>query len=90
MTPVTLHDGSRIVLRKTSDDYNTQSRSAAWSYIQDHRERGEIVTGLLFLEDSAPDLHGDNDTVDKPLNGLPYDDLCPGAIALDELFEASR
>ena len=88
--PVTLHDGSRIILRKAADDYDTKSRSAAWSYIQDHREKGEIVTGLLYIEDSARDMHGDNNSVDRPLNNLPYSELCPGRAALDDLFEANR
>ena len=90
VAPVTLHDGSRIVLRKTSPDYSMTTRNAAWSYIQDHHKKGEIITGLLFLDDAAADLHKHNNTVDQPLISMPYDKLCPGAEALNELFEALR
>jgi 2-oxoglutarate ferredoxin oxidoreductase subunit beta len=90
VVPVTLHDGSRIVLRKTSPDYSMKTRNAAWSYIQNHLGKGEIVTGLLFLDEAAADLHTRNNSVEQPLNSLPYDKLCPGATALDDLFEAYR
>lgn len=90
VTPVTLHDGSGVVLRKTSPDYSMKSRNAAWSYIQQHHRRGEIVTGLLYVDEAAADLHSHNGSVDRPLNTLPYDQLCPGQEALDELFEANR
>lgn len=90
VAPVTLHDGSRIVLRKTSPDYNMTTRNAAWSYIQDHHKKGEIITGLLFLDDATADLHKHNNTVAQPLSTVPYDQLCPGNEALDDLFEALR
>ena len=90
VAPVTLHDGSRIVLRKISPDYNMSTRNQAWSYIQDHHKKGEIITGLLFLDDAAPDVHMHNNTVAQPLNAVPYDKLCPGSEALDDLFESLR
>jgi 2-oxoglutarate ferredoxin oxidoreductase subunit beta len=88
--PVTLHDGSQVVLRKTSPNYSMKTRNAAWSYIQQHHRRGEIVTGLLYVDEAEADLHSHNDSIDQPLYTLPYEKLCPGQEALDELFEAHR
>ena len=90
VTPVSLHDGSRIVLRKMSPDYSMKSRNQAWSFIQDHHKKGEIITGMLFLDDAAADLHTHNNTVEQPLNAIPYEKLCPGEDALDHLFESLR
>lgn len=60
------------------------------AYIQEHHKRGEVVTGLLYVDEAAADLHGHNGSTDHPLYTLPYDQLCPGQEALDELFEANR
>lgn len=90
VTSVTLHDGSRIVLRKMSPDYSMKTRNQAWSFIQDHQKKGEIVTGMLFLDDVAADLHIRNNTVEQPLNAIPYEKLCPGEEVLNHLFESLR
>lgn len=48
--------------------------------------RGEVVTGLLYIEDDAEDMHALNRTAAAPLHDLPYERLCPGGAALDELM----
>ncbi|MGI9257743.1 MAG: 2-oxoacid:ferredoxin oxidoreductase subunit beta [Gammaproteobacteria bacterium] len=88
--PVDLHDGSRILLRKISKDYSVNNRGAALDYIRSHQRRGEIVTGLLYIDESEPDMHGINQTTSKPLSELPYDALCPGADALADLQNRFR
>ena len=83
--PVQLHDGSRILLRKISEDYNVNNRGAAIDYIRAHQRRGEIVTGLLYIDESEPDMHGLNRTTLTPLSEVSYDRLCPGSDALADL-----
>ena len=51
---------------------------------------GEVVTGLLYLEDDAQDLHAHLNTVATPLNKLTEADLCPGSQALDTLNASYR
>ena len=82
------HDGSKIALRKLAADYELHDRSAALGFLQHHAARGQVVTGLLFVEKEAEDLHAHLHTVDKPLNALGTKDLCPGSAALDA-FNAS-
>ena len=84
-TSVVLHDGSRIVLHPAEDDYDPTDRMAALACLQAHHERGEIVTGLLYMDEEAADMHGIAGTVDTPLVDLAFDDLCPGAEALEAL-----
>jgi 2-oxoglutarate ferredoxin oxidoreductase subunit beta len=87
---VELHDGSRIVLRKTGEDYDPTDRAGAFSYIQEHQERGEIVTGLLYIDEEQGDMHAVAHTIEEPLVSLPYAELCPGAEALEELQKRFR
>src|SRR5205814_8019717 len=46
---------------------------------------GEVVTGLLYLEEQADDLHANLNTVAVPLNRLGERELCPGAAKLAEI-----
>ena len=45
----------------------------------------EILTGLLYLDESQPDLHQTQNMEDRPLNQIPYTELNPGAEALSAL-----
>jgi 2-oxoglutarate ferredoxin oxidoreductase subunit beta len=88
--PVDLHDGSRVLLRKVAKDYNPSNRGAAIEYIRDRQRGGELVTGLLYIDESQPDLHEVNGTVSVPLSRLPYEQLCPGSDALLALQKRFR
>jgi 2-oxoglutarate ferredoxin oxidoreductase subunit beta len=82
------HDGSRLALRKLDADYNPTDRTAALGFLQHHAAKGQIVTGLLYVDEQGEDLHAHLHTVEAPLNGLSARDLCPGQSALDK-FNAS-
>jgi 2-oxoglutarate ferredoxin oxidoreductase subunit beta len=82
---VTQHDGSRLRLRKIDQEYDAADRLAAINHIQLHQARGEIVTGLLYIDADADDLHQHLATPATPLNQLTEADLCPGALALHAL-----
>ncbi len=90
VTSVTLHDGSRITLRKVDDDYDPFDPGAATAYIRAHQAQGEIVTGLLFLDENALDLHRTKNTTKTPLNALESSRLIPGAAVLEDLQKAWR
>ena len=44
------HDGSKIALRKLAADYDVHDRTAAMGFLQHHAAKGQIVTGLLYME----------------------------------------
>jgi 2-oxoglutarate/2-oxoacid ferredoxin oxidoreductase subunit beta len=79
---VTQHDGSLLRLRKLAAGYDAGDRIAAMSHIATHESRGEILTGLLYVDSSAEDLHDHLATVGEPLNRLGDAQLCPGSAAL--------
>ena len=79
---VTQHDGSVLRLRKLAQGYDAGDRLAAMAHIASHESRGEILTGLLYVQPDADDLHANLNTVAVPLNQLGTRDLCPGSAAL--------
>ena len=84
------HDGSFIKLAKLHPDYDPTNRISAMTYLQQRAAAGEVVTGLLFIDDNADDLHAHLGTVDAPLNRLDEKVLCPGAKALADLNDDYR
>ena len=72
-------------LRKLHADYDPTDRVAAMSYMHARAAEGELVTGLLYLEGEAGDLHAAQHTSARPLNALGKADLCPGAAALEQI-----
>jgi 2-oxoglutarate/2-oxoacid ferredoxin oxidoreductase subunit beta len=89
-TSVRLHDGSVVRLRKVAEDYDPTDRQAVADHLELHRRRGEIATGLLYVDKQASDMHDTSQTTDVPLAQLPFDKLCPGRAALDELQKSFR
>ena len=84
------HDGSRLALRKLAADYDPHDRLAAMAYLQERAAAGEIVTGLLYVEPEAADLHAHLETVDAPLNALGEAELCPGSAVLAKINASLR
>jgi 2-oxoglutarate ferredoxin oxidoreductase subunit beta len=88
--PVQLHDGSTVVLRKVSKNYDPTSRARVYSYLHDHQKKGEIVTGLLYIDEKQREMHEVSNTVAEPLRDLGYGELCPGAKALSDIQDRFR
>jgi 2-oxoglutarate/2-oxoacid ferredoxin oxidoreductase subunit beta len=84
------HDGTTLALRKLDVEYDVHDRLAAMSFIAQHASRGQIVTGLLYMEQDASDLHGHLNTVAAPLNSLGEKELCPGSATLDAINAGLR
>ncbi|OJX34095.1 MAG: 2-oxoglutarate ferredoxin oxidoreductase subunit beta [Burkholderiales bacterium 68-12] len=84
------HDGSVLRLRKLHASYDPTDRHAALSHLNTQQARGEIVTGLLYVDPVATDLHGALNTCSMSLNQLDERALCPGAEALQKINAALR
>jgi 2-oxoglutarate ferredoxin oxidoreductase subunit beta len=84
------HDGSYLKLRKLAAGYDPTSKIAAMNYLQERHEAGEIVTGLLYLDREAEDMHDRLGTVPTPLNALGEAELCPGSAALAKVNASLR
>jgi len=84
------HNGSLLKLRKLANDYDVTDRVAAMNFLETRKARGEIVTGLLYVDADAEDMHGYMETHDKPFNTMTDDELVPGAAALAKLNASLR
>ncbi len=89
---VTLHDGSRIVLRKLETDYDPTDRAAAAAKVQQRMGEGEHLTGLIYLDASGerPEFHQVSGTPEEPINSLPYEALSPGSKGLAKILDRYR
>jgi 2-oxoglutarate ferredoxin oxidoreductase subunit beta len=87
---VKLHGGSSIVLKKVDAEYDPTSRSKALAYLEKHRGLGQVITGLLFINEGLPDLHGISNTAKMPMKDFKYRDLNPGSAALSELQQGMK
>lgn len=90
--PVTLHDGSQILLCKLDAQYDPRDRVLAFTQIQERMKLGQYLTGLLYLQEEGPpnDFHAVNGTPEAPLNSLPYELLSPGSAALAKILQRYR
>jgi 2-oxoglutarate ferredoxin oxidoreductase subunit beta len=75
---VTMHDGSFIQLQKLAKDWDPQNRQSAMNAMHHAKQKGEILTGLLYVNPETNDLHHILKTVAQPLNSLNEEQLCPG------------
>jgi 2-oxoglutarate ferredoxin oxidoreductase subunit beta len=87
-TDVTMHDGSVLRFTRLPEDYDVTDRQKAFAYLKQHPD--EVVTGVLFADESVPDLHEMNRTPQGALVNVPYDKLCPGAQELEQLQNEFR
>ncbi len=87
---ITLHDGSVIRLNKADEDLDVHDRYGAINAIQDSAAKGEVLTGLLYVDTDPCDLHDIIQTTAKPLNSLGESELCPGNSTLQTINNAFR
>jgi len=84
------HDGSILKLRKLDSSYDPSDKVNAMTHIARAAQKGEVLTGLLYLAADAADLHAHLNTYEAPLNRLGEKELCPGAGMLDKINAAMR
>jgi 2-oxoglutarate/2-oxoacid ferredoxin oxidoreductase subunit beta len=83
---IVLHDGSHILLKKLSTDYDPTDRGEALHALTDSHEEGEVVTGLFYVDPKREDFLGMLNTVDEPLATLPESHVRPPKSVLDEVM----
>lgn len=89
-TVVELHDGSRLLLKKASSGYDATDRSRVMRYLEQQRARGEVVTGLLYINAELPEMHKIYRTSATPMKDVEFEELNPGSEALAKLQAGMR
>ena len=74
--------------RRLPEHYDVTDRECAFSYIRSHSD--EVLTGVIYADESVPDMHEMNNTPEFSLTKVPMEKLCPGSAALGELMADFR
>jgi 2-oxoglutarate ferredoxin oxidoreductase subunit beta len=89
-TEVTMHDGSRLRLRKLEEGYDPSDRAKAVARLMEASKGGEVLTGVLFVDAAAPSFIDTMSVADEPLATLPEERVRPPRAALDEIVASLR
>ena len=87
---ITMHDGSVVRFRSVPAGYDPHHRQKVEEYVRERHDRGEIATGLLYVNETSLDVHEMNNTPEVALAKIPFSSLCPGSSALAKLQEDFR
>jgi 2-oxoglutarate ferredoxin oxidoreductase subunit beta len=82
---VPLYDGTHIILKKLSHDYEPTDRANALKMLEQANDRNELVTGLIYINPKQKALFDLYNLPDEPLNRLPADKLRPSRQSLEEI-----
>jgi len=87
---VTMHDGSHLRLRKLEENYDPTSRLNALTRLTEAHERGEVLTGVFYVNPQAPSFLDMLNLTDQPLATLPESVTRPGREVLEAAMEELR
>jgi 2-oxoglutarate/2-oxoacid ferredoxin oxidoreductase subunit beta len=87
---VTMHDGSSLKLRKLEEDYDPTDKIRSLTRMAEAHQKGEILTGVLYVNTKAPNFTELLNMSDLPLATLPESKTRPSKAVLDECMEALR
>ncbi len=87
---VEMHDGSHLRLRKLHDHYDPSSRVSAVKALMEAHERGEVLTGIFYVDTQKPSFVDLLNVVDEPLGQLAQERVRPGRPVLDEIMARLR
>ena len=76
-TKITLSDGSSLILKKLDTDHNTSSKTEAFRRLHQAKDNGEILTGLIYFDQSPASFVDRLGLPDIPLSHLTEKDLRP-------------
>ncbi len=89
-TEVTMHDGSRLMLRKLEEDYDPTDRLRAMHRLAESHDKGEVLTGVFFVAPNKPTFLELLNLVEDPLGTLPQAQVRPSRSVLETVMEELR
>src|SRR5437016_2230164 len=87
---VTMHDGSRLRLRKLEEDYDATDKILAVKRLAEGHAKGEVLTGVFYVNTQAPNFIEMLNMTDNPLTTLPESVVRPGRDVLEQVMEELR
>src|SRR3984957_113747 len=83
---VKMHDGSHLRLRKIKEDYDPSNRIGAVKTLMEAHEKGEVLTGVFYVDTEKPTFTDLLNLVDQPLSSLPESVTRPSKEVLDKVM----
>jgi 2-oxoglutarate/2-oxoacid ferredoxin oxidoreductase subunit beta len=87
---VEMHDGSKLRLRKLEEDYDPTNKIRAITRLNEAKEKGEMLTGVLYVNTKAPTFIDMLNMTDQPLATIPASATRPGPEVLEQVMEELR
>ena len=87
---VTMHDGSRLRLRKLEEDYDPTDKVQSIRRLMEAHEKGEILTGVFYVNTQAPNFIEMLNMTEQPLTTLAESVVRPGREVLEQVMEELR
>jgi 2-oxoglutarate ferredoxin oxidoreductase subunit beta len=83
---VKMHDGSSLRLRKIREDYDPTDKIASVRTLMEAHEKGEVLTGVFYVDTQKPTFTDLLNLVDQPLSSLPESVTRPSKETLDKVM----
>jgi 2-oxoglutarate ferredoxin oxidoreductase subunit beta len=87
---VTMHDGSHLRLRKLEETYDPTNRIEAIHRLNQSHPKGEVLTGVFYVNPKAPNFVDLLNITDHPLATLPESVVRPSREVLEQAMEELR
>ena len=87
---VTMHDGSRLQLHKIEEDYDPTDRVRAITRLHEARQKNEVLTGVFYVNPTAPTFMDVLNVTEEPLTTLPESVVRPGREVLEAVMKELR
>jgi 2-oxoglutarate ferredoxin oxidoreductase subunit beta len=85
---VPMHDGSHLRLRKLHEEYSPSNRVDAVKLLMETHARGEVLTGVFYVDTQQADFTTLLNLVDEPLATLPEARVRPNREVLTGLMQS--
>src|SRR5271166_4295442 len=84
---VTMHDGSSLRLKKLEQEYDPTDKIQAVRRLMESHEKGEVLTGVFYINAKAPSFIDMLNVTDEPLATLPESLTRPSREVLAKCME---
>jgi len=83
---VKMHDGSSLRLRKIREDYDPTNKIESVKTLMEAHEKGEVLTGVFYVNTEKPSFTDLLNLVDQPLSSLPESVIRPSKEVLSKFM----
>jgi 2-oxoglutarate ferredoxin oxidoreductase subunit beta len=87
---VQMHDGSHLRIRKLQRDFDPSDRFKALQALEESEAKGEVLTGVLYLNTNKPTFLDLLNLTDEPVATLPESRVRPAKSVLDSVMDELR